>query len=89
MGVSAVPGSGKTWTLSQLAIQLLRRGVLSEDQELLVVTLTNSAANHFKAQLNAWARENRSSGLIPRYHGCTLHRLAFVYLARTANPCQP
>jgi len=80
MGVSAVPGSGKTWTLSQLAIQLLQREVLAEDQELLIVTLTNSAANHFKAQLDAWTRENRSSGLIPSYHVCTLHSLAYNIL---------
>ena len=42
MGVSAVPGSGKTLTLSYLAAQLVANG-LADDQEVLIVTLVNSA----------------------------------------------
>jgi len=32
MGVSAVPGSGKTWTLSRLAAEIIASGVLADDQ---------------------------------------------------------
>jgi len=36
MGISAVPGSGKTWTLSLLAAQIVASGELADDQEVLV-----------------------------------------------------
>ncbi len=39
MGVAAVPGSGKTYTLSALAAQLVIAGKLEDDQEVLIVTL--------------------------------------------------
>ena len=35
MGVSAVPGSGKTQILSQLAAQIIARGDLEDDQEVV------------------------------------------------------
>ena len=47
MGVSAVPGSGKTETLSRLAAQLIAGGGLAGHQEVLVVTLVNSAVDNF------------------------------------------
>jgi DNA helicase-2/ATP-dependent DNA helicase PcrA len=40
MGVAAVPGSGKTFTLSRLAAKLVLQGRLADDQEVLIVTLT-------------------------------------------------
>ena len=39
MGVSAVPGSGKTATLSYLAARLVAQADLTDDQEVLIVTL--------------------------------------------------
>ena len=36
MGISAVPGSGKTWTLSRLAAKLISTAELQPDQEVLV-----------------------------------------------------
>ena len=47
MGVSAVPGSGKTHVLSALAAQLVADGGLADDQEVLIVTLVNSAVDNF------------------------------------------
>ena len=41
MGISAVPGSGKTWTLSLLAARIILSGVLRPDQEVLIVTFAN------------------------------------------------
>ena len=43
MGVAAVPGSGKTATLSFLTAQLLAETQLADGQEILIVTLVNSA----------------------------------------------
>jgi len=75
MGVSAVPGSGKTVTLSALAAELIARGVLDDDQEVLVVTLVNSAVDNFARQVAAFVRER---GLLPHigYRVRTLHGLA-------------
>ena len=75
MGVSAVPGSGKTCTLSYLAAKLVMSGVLERDQEVLVVTLVNSAVDNFAGRV-AGAIEERK--LLPHlgYRVRTLHSLA-------------
>ncbi len=79
MGISAVPGSGKTFTLSHLAAQLVQR--LSErnfknEREVLIVTFTNSAVNSFKSRIAKILEEER--GLLPYtgYRVRTLHGLA-------------
>ncbi|MEI8130784.1 MAG: ATP-dependent helicase [Leptolinea sp.] len=75
MGVSAVPGSGKTFTLSLLAADLIRQGKLGDNQEILVVTLVNSAVDNFSQRISQFTR---SFGL-PRnyaYRVRTLHSLA-------------
>lgn len=75
MGVSAVPGSGKTYTLSCLAAELVASGVLEEDQEVLVVTLVNSAVDNFTQRVASFVKER---GLLPNigYRVRTLHGLA-------------
>jgi len=75
MGISAVPGSGKTWTLSYLAADLLKRGILGDDQELLIVTLVNSAVDNFYTRISSFIE---ARGLIPNigYRVRTLHGLA-------------
>jgi len=75
MGVSAVPGSGKTITLSYLAAQLVASGVLEDDQEVLVVTLVNSAVDNFARRVGGFVRER---GLLSNlgYRVRTLHGLA-------------
>ncbi len=47
MGVAAVPGAGKTRTLSALAAKLIISGRVRDDQEVLVVTLVNAAVDNF------------------------------------------
>ena len=47
MGISAVPGSGKTATLSYLAAQLVATVDLDDEQEILIVTLVKSAVGNF------------------------------------------
>lgn len=75
MGVSAVPGSGKTHILSYLAAQLVASGLLEDDQEVLVVTLVNSAVDHFASRVGAFVQQR---GLLPHlgYRVRTLHGLA-------------
>ena len=75
MGVSAVPGSGKTWTLSLLAAAIVAGGELADDQEVLVVTLVNSAVDNFYQRVSAFVEEY---GILPHlgYRVRTLHGLA-------------
>jgi DNA helicase-2/ATP-dependent DNA helicase PcrA len=75
MGVSAVPGSGKTWTLSLLASEIVASGQLADDQEVLVVTLVNSAVDNFYQRVSSNVQEK---GLFPYmgYRVRTLHGLA-------------
>lgn len=75
MGVSAVPGSGKTYTLSRLAASIIGRQALDDDQEVLIVTLVNSAVDNFSARISGMIG---SKGFFPNlgYRVRTLHGLA-------------
>jgi DNA helicase-2/ATP-dependent DNA helicase PcrA len=75
LGISAVPGSGKTFTLSALAAQIISSGALETDQDVLIVTLVNSAVDNFSARISQMVEQR---GLIPHlgYRVRTLHGLA-------------
>ncbi len=73
MGVSAVPGSGKTWTLSNLAAKLVRETNLKRGQQILVVTLVNSARGKFEQQVRDFLGEGTLGTL---FRVRTLHGLA-------------
>jgi len=75
MGVSAVPGSGKTWTLSYLAAKLIQSGAVDPDQEILVVTLVNAAVDNFSNRIST---QLQAETLLPGfgYRVRTLHGLA-------------
>jgi DNA helicase-2/ATP-dependent DNA helicase PcrA len=75
MAISAVPGSGKTWTLSRLAAEIINSGLLADDQEVLVVTLVNSAVDNFYQRVEGFIED---MGLLPNsgYRVRTLHGLA-------------
>ncbi len=75
MGVSAVPGSGKTWTLSLLASELIQQGRINADQEILIVTLVNSAVHNFSQRISRFLSQQTG---IPSlgYRVRTLHGLA-------------
>jgi DNA helicase-2/ATP-dependent DNA helicase PcrA len=74
LGISAVPGSGKTHTLAVLAAQLVATAV-DEVQEVLIVTLVNSAVDNFKLRINQLiARRGLLAGY--GYRVRTLHGLA-------------
>ncbi len=76
MGIAAVPGSGKTRTLSYLAARLVATAPMDEDQEVLVVTLVNSAAGNFARQVSQFLKDEYE--LLPNfgYRVRTLHGLA-------------
>ncbi len=76
MGISAVPGSGKTHILSMLAANLVSCEALAEDQEILIVTLVNSAVDNFASRVTGFLRQ---LGLMPDigYRVRTLHGLAY------------
>lgn len=75
MGISAVPGSGKTFTLSALAAQIISSGRLQPDQDVLIVTLVNSAVDNFASRIGKMVEQR---GLLPHlgYRVRTLHGLA-------------
>jgi DNA helicase-2/ATP-dependent DNA helicase PcrA len=75
MGVSAVPGSGKTWTLSVLAANLIKSGAIDLNQEILVVTLVNAAVDNFSNRISV---QLQAENLLPGfgYRVRTLHGLA-------------
>ncbi len=75
MGITAVPGSGKTYTLSMLAATLISNGCLEDDQEILIVTLANSAVKNFSLRIEKFISQ---LGLLPgfNYRVRTLHGLA-------------
>lgn len=77
LGISAVPGSGKTFTLSRLAARLVQKLAASgpvDDCEVLVVTLTNAAAENFRYSIGQFIQSRR---LLPSgYRVRTLHSLA-------------
>jgi DNA helicase-2/ATP-dependent DNA helicase PcrA len=74
MGISAVPGSGKTHTLAALAARLVADAI-DDDQEVLVVTLVNSAVDNFRQRINQFVA---GRGLLANfgYRVRTLHGLA-------------
>ncbi|MBX3063146.1 MAG: ATP-dependent helicase [Anaerolineae bacterium] len=79
MAVSAVPGAGKTFTLAHLAAKLAAKVTAvqeRDEQEVLVVTFSNSAVNTLKARIADILQQER--GLLPYvgYRVRTLHGLA-------------
>ena len=74
MGISAVPGSGKTRTLAELAARLIAEQI-EGSQQVLIVTLVNSAVDNFRSHINY---SIGSIGLMPGsgYRVRTLHGLS-------------
>ena len=84
LGISAVPGSGKTQTLSYLAAQLVRALATRREEsvnpfetpEVLIVTFSNSAVENFRQRISQIL--STEFGLLPNvgYRVRTLHALA-------------
>lgn len=84
LAVSAVPGSGKTFTLSLLAAQLIARQVVdvAAGQQVLIVTYLNASVETFKARI----RQRLQAVDLPNvgFDVRTLHSLG-LEIARTAE----
>lgn len=76
LGISAVPGSGKTHVLSYLAARLVREKI-HDDEEVLIVTFANSAVDNFARRIREFLQRDRQA-LLPDigYRVRTLHGLA-------------
>ncbi len=76
LGISAVPGSGKTHVLSYLAARLVREKI-RDDEEVLIVTFANSAVDTFAHRIRAFLQRD-AQALLPDvgYRVRTLHGLA-------------
>ena len=62
MGVSAVPGSGKTATIANLAARLVREGAVGTGS-VLIVTYQNAAVDAIKTRIRSeLGHVNRPSG---------------------------
>ena len=83
MAVSAVPGSGKTFTLSALASNLIASGKIDPTlgQQVLIVTYLNASAENFKTRLRDALI---AQGLPPvGYDARTLHSMALEIVKLT------
>lgn len=74
LGIAAVPGAGKTHILSALAAQLIQNNELQDGQEILIVTLVNSAVDNFENRIKGFF-DNKVQALY-KYRVRTLHGLA-------------
>src|SRR5574341_404385 len=74
LGIAAVPGAGKTHILSALAAKIIHEGWLGDDQEVLIVTLVNSAVDNFESRIKRFF-DNPLQALY-KYRVRTLHGLA-------------
>ncbi|NJC97902.1 MAG: ATP-dependent helicase [Anaerolineae bacterium] len=74
LGIAAVPGAGKTHILSALAAQIIQSGALGDDQEVLIVTLVNSAVDNFEARIKRFF--DKPLQALSIYRVRTLHGLA-------------
>lgn len=74
LGIAAVPGAGKTHILSALAAQIIRSNSLADGQEVLIVTLVNSAVDNFENRIKGFF-DNKIQALY-KYRVRTLHGLA-------------
>ncbi|MBC7878954.1 MAG: ATP-dependent helicase [Anaerolineales bacterium] len=74
LGIAAVPGAGKTHILSALAAQIIHDNQLQDGQEVLIVTLVNSAVDNFENRIKGFF-DNKIQALY-KYRVRTLHGLA-------------
>ena len=75
LGIAAVPGAGKTHILSALVAKIIREGNLQDGQEVLIVTLVNSAVDNFDKRIKQFFNSPFES--LYKYRVRTLHGLAY------------
>ena len=80
MAISAVPGSGKSHALAIAAVLTLARQRLHQQQQLVIVTFTRSAASGIKQKIREHLKAARLPGL--GFTVQTLHGLALQIASR-------
>ena len=78
LGISAVPGAGKTTVLLALIIELLNRGI--EPENIFVLTYMDSAARNFRERIK---KVRTNSSKLPNIS--TIHGLALKILKENGN----
>ena len=79
LAISAVPGSGKTFTLTHIAANLvsqLSKRDLAKGREVLIVTFTNSAVNSLRQRIAHTLQRDRALLPYAGYRVRTLHGLS-------------
>jgi len=74
LGIAAVPGAGKTHILSAIAAQIIQNNQLQDEQEVLIVTLVNSAVDNFETRIKRFF--DNPLQVLYKYRVRTLHGLA-------------
>jgi len=74
LGIAAVPGAGKTHILSALAARIIHEGWITGNQEILIVTLVNSAVDNFESRIKRFFANPLHA--LYKYRVRTLHGLA-------------
>ena len=92
MAISAVPGSGKTFTLSLLATELIADGKIdiAGGQQLLIVTYLNASAENFKTKLRekliARGIKNPAGFDVRTQHSLSLEIVRLMHSDQTLMP---
>ncbi len=79
MSISAVPGSGKTFILTHLAVKLLKEEI--KEEKLLLLTYMNSAVENFEIRL----KELLGTDLLNKVQISTIHKLSADILKENIN----
>ncbi len=79
MSISAVPGSGKTFILTHLAVKLLKEEI--KEEKLLLLTYMNSAVETFEIRL----KELLGTDLLNKVQISTIHKLSADILKENIN----
>jgi len=74
LGIAAVPGAVQRHILSALAAKIIQEGRLGDGQELLIVTLVNSAVDNFETRIKYFF--DNPIQVLYKYRVRTLHGLA-------------
>ena len=73
MAIPAVPGGGKTFILSRLAVKLVKK--LEGEEEILILTYMNSSVNNFKHRIMELLQKRGEYELYRKFQIKTIHKL--------------
>ena len=73
MAIPAVPGGGKTFILSRLAVKLVKE--LEVEEEMLILTYMNSSVNNFKHKIMELLHKRGEYELYRKFQIKTIHKL--------------